>query len=56
MRLNFHVQGDGIPLIISHGFLGSSDNSRAMSQRLAAHFVHAAAQLFYAVTGFLWGD
>lgn len=56
MRLKFHVQGDGAPIIILHGFLGSSDNSRAMSQWLAAHFIHAAAQFFYAVTGFLWGD
>jgi len=38
MRLNFHVQGDGVPVIILHGFLGSSDNLRAMSKRLAAHF------------------
>lgn len=36
MRLNFHVQGDGVPLIILHGFLGASDNWRAMSKRLAA--------------------
>ena len=38
MRLNFLVQGDGVPLIILHGFLGSSDNWRAMSKRLSAHF------------------
>jgi len=38
MRLNIHVQGDGFPLVILHGFLGSSDNWRAMSKRLAAHF------------------
>lgn len=38
MRLNFHVQGDGVPLIILHGFLGSSDNWRAISNRFAAHF------------------
>lgn len=38
MRLNFHVQGDGVPLIILHGFLGSSDNWRAMSKRFATHF------------------
>ena len=35
MRLNFHVQGKGVPLIILHGFLGASDNWRAMSKRLA---------------------
>ena len=38
MRLNFHVQGNGVPLITLHGFLGASDNWRAMSKRLAAHF------------------
>lgn len=38
MRLNFHVHGDGAPLIILHGFLGSADNWRAMSKRLAAHY------------------
>jgi esterase len=38
MRLNFHVQGAGVPIIILHGFLGSSDNWRAMSKRFAAHF------------------
>jgi esterase len=36
MRLHFQLQGDGHPLIILHGFLGSSDNWRAMSKRLAA--------------------
>ena len=38
MRLNFHVQGDGVPLIVPHGFLGSSDNWRAMSKRFAADY------------------
>ena len=38
MRLNSHVQGDGFPLIILHGLLGSSDNWRAMSKRFAVHF------------------
>ena len=38
MQLNFHVQGDGVPLIILHGFLGSSDNWRVMSKRLARQF------------------
>jgi len=38
MQLNFHVQGNGVPLIILHGFLGSSDNWRAMSKRLASQF------------------
>jgi pimeloyl-ACP methyl ester carboxylesterase len=38
MRINFDAQGEGVPLIILHGFLGSMDNWRAMSRRLAAHF------------------
>jgi len=38
MCLNFHVQGAGVPIIILHGFLDSSDNWRAMSTRFAAHF------------------
>jgi len=37
MRLHFHAQGDGPPLIVLHGFLGSLDNWRAMSKRLAQH-------------------
>lgn len=37
MLLNFHVQGEGFPLIILHGLLGAADNWRAMSKRLAAH-------------------
>lgn len=38
MRLNFQVQGDGVPIIILHGFLGASGNWRVMSKRFAAHF------------------
>jgi esterase len=38
MRLNFQVQGHGRPLVILHGFLGSSDNWRSMSKRLSSHF------------------
>jgi esterase len=38
MRLAFKVQGDGVPLIIVHGFLGSSDNWRTMSKLLSEHF------------------
>src|SRR6266550_1429465 len=38
MRLNYQVQGHGKPLIILHGFLGSSDNWRSMSKRLSNHF------------------
>jgi len=36
MRLNFQVQGDGFPLIILHGFLGSLDNWRFVSKKLSA--------------------
>ncbi len=38
MQLYFYLQGDGHPLVILHGFLGSSDNWRAMSKRLATRF------------------
>ena len=38
MRLHYQKQGAGFPLILLHGFLGSSDNWRAMSRRLAEHF------------------
>jgi pimeloyl-ACP methyl ester carboxylesterase len=37
MRLHFRVQGEGSPLLILHGLLGSSDNWRSMAKRLAAH-------------------
>jgi len=37
MRLHFQAHGEGVPLIIAHGFLGSLDNWRTMSTRLAAH-------------------
>lgn len=56
MRLNFHVQGDGVPLIILHGFLGPSNNSRAIRNWLAAHFIDTADQFYQTVTGFLWAD
>ncbi|HUK41020.1 MAG TPA: alpha/beta fold hydrolase [Candidatus Acidoferrales bacterium] len=36
MRLNFQVQGEGFPLIILHGFLGSLDNWRSVSKKLSA--------------------
>lgn len=36
MRLHFQVQGEGLPLIILHGFLGSLENWQSMSKRLAA--------------------
>ena len=38
MQLNFQVQGEGLPLIILHGFLGSLDNWRAVSKRLSAAY------------------
>lgn len=38
MRLNFHVQGGGFPLILLHGFLGSLDNWRSASKRLADRY------------------
>ena len=34
MHLNFQVQGEGFPLLIIHGFLGSSDNWRTPRKRL----------------------
>jgi pimeloyl-ACP methyl ester carboxylesterase len=37
MRLHHQKQNSGFPLILLHGFLGSSDNWRAMSRRLAEH-------------------
>ncbi len=36
MRLHFQVQGEGSPLLILHGLLGSLDNWRSMADRLAA--------------------
>jgi esterase len=38
MQLHFQAHGEGIPLILIHGFLGSSDNWRSMSSRLAADY------------------
>ena len=38
MILAFEVVGKGEPLIILHGFLGSSDNWRVISRRLGAHY------------------
>ena len=35
MRLHFQVQGEGPPLLILHGLLGSLDNWRSMAKRLA---------------------
>src|SRR5215467_3259195 len=38
MRLNFRVHGDGFPLIILHGFLGSLDNWSSVSKHLSAAY------------------
>jgi esterase len=38
MNLYFETMGDGPPLIILHGLLGSADNWRSMSRRLAGHY------------------
>ena len=38
MRVYYRQEGEGEPLIILHGLLGSSDNWRAMSKHLAQHF------------------
>jgi pimeloyl-ACP methyl ester carboxylesterase len=38
MQLYYQAQGEGFPLLIAHGFLGSSDNWRGASARLAAHY------------------
>jgi esterase len=35
MHLHFQIWGEGPPLIILHGFLGSLDNWQSMSKRLA---------------------
>lgn len=37
MNLAFEVVGEGHPLVILHGLLGSTDNWRSMSRRLGAH-------------------
>jgi esterase len=38
MKLNFRVSGEGPPLLILHGLLGSLDNWMPPAQQLAAHF------------------
>ncbi len=38
MRLHFRATGQGFPFIILHGFLGSLDNWRTVSRRLALDF------------------
>lgn len=38
MKLNFHVTGNGEPLILLHGLLGSHHNLLPHAERLARHF------------------
>src|SRR6476646_944939 len=45
MRLYFQKLGSGFPVILLHGFLGSSDNWRGMSRRFAEHFTVYALDL-----------
>jgi esterase len=45
MNLHFEVVGNGAPLIILHGLLGSADNWRSMSRRLGAHYKVFAVDL-----------
>ena len=46
MRLHYEVQGDGHPLVILHGFLGSSENWRAMRKRFATTYQVFSVVLF----------
>jgi pimeloyl-ACP methyl ester carboxylesterase len=45
MHLAFEAAGEGHPLVILHGLLGSADNWRWMSRRLGAHFKVFAVDL-----------
>ncbi len=38
MRLNFYSCGEGFPLIVLHGLLGSSDNWQSLSKQFSEHF------------------
>jgi pimeloyl-ACP methyl ester carboxylesterase len=38
MNLHFQIVGEGPPLVILHGFLGSAENWRSMSRRLGGQF------------------
>lgn len=38
MKLHFHTLGEGAPLIVLHGLLGSLDNWQPLARRFAAHF------------------
>jgi len=45
MKLHFRTMGDGFPLIVLHGLLGSLDNWQPPGRRFAAHFKVFAVDL-----------
>ncbi|MCU0783562.1 MAG: alpha/beta fold hydrolase [Verrucomicrobia bacterium] len=45
MKLHFRTMGDGFPLIVLHGLLGSLDNWQPLGRRFAAHFKVFAVDL-----------
>jgi pimeloyl-ACP methyl ester carboxylesterase len=45
MDLHFEAVGEGAPIVILHGLLGSADNWRAMSRRFGAYFKVFAVDL-----------